>query len=409
MALMAVRIVITPGDSMWWLMRPEFLAYVDEIELDPADYERVKSEKSDSAYRAVVWKRLSVLGDNGLVRLSPVKVDWNCVTLQAERKIREVLSDEEKARAFVADMIFAYRYWIEFNQQRLAIMPVDDDYAESVNLHMPVWADDLDMLMSLGKKALIDRPEIVEQTARSILIRVASLREIGRSHSGLALASLKEFQPFLKYIDCAPDRPLPAGVPEAAEMGYLPPEHAAGWRDLPVDPDLAFLSFDLSKRALWERLSSIRQRCEGHRAVLNALLMRVDEMRYASAEGVLDARVAGEYARLAGELDDLEFTARQSSPYLRGAFYGLTLVPTPALSRLLGAAASPGRGRPAADEAACELASLGGAPAWSAIQESLLDLSRVGKLPKARPRRRKLPHRPPAFWRGGTGMPTPPA
>ena len=52
---MAVRIVITPEDTMWWLMRPEFLAYVDEVLLDPADYDRVKREKSDSAYRAVVW------------------------------------------------------------------------------------------------------------------------------------------------------------------------------------------------------------------------------------------------------------------------------------------------------------------------------------------------------------------
>ena len=384
-------------------MRPEFLGYVDEIELDPADYERVRGERVDSAYRAVAWKRLSVLGDNGLLRIAPVKVDWAKAVLAAERKIRDALCDDSKTGTFVNDLIFAYRYWLEFNRQRLAIMPIDDDYAESVEQHMPIWADDLALLVDLGKKALSEKPEIAEQTARSILIRVGSLREICRSHSGLALASLKEFQPFLKYVDCGPGEALSAGVPEAAEMGYLPPGHGAGWRDLPVDPDLTFLSFDLTKRALWERLSAIRERCGPSRAVLNSFLVRVDELRYAWAEGRWDPRAAAECTRLAGALDDLESAARQRSSYLRAAFYGITLVPTPQLSVLLEAAALNPEHEPAAGRAARDQAAPGYIPAWCAIQESLLDTARIGKLPKARPRRRKVPSKLFPFWRRDGG------
>jgi hypothetical protein len=394
---MAVRIVITPEDSMWWLMRPEFLAYVDEVLLDPADYDRVKREKSDSAYRAVVWKRLVVLGDNGLLRLGSIEIDWDRLNLQAERKIREILCDDEKTRVFVTDMIFAYRYWIEFNQQRLAIMPIEDDYADSVSLHLPVWVSDLRLLETRGKLALIERPEIVEQTAKSILIRVGSLREIARHHPGVAFASLKEFQPFLKYTDCGPDEPLPPGVLDVIK-GYFPREPGRAWRDLPVEPDMAFLLFDLSKRDFWERLSRLQDGFKGTRAVLGSLLAHLDDIAQGLRHGRLEAAVAAGYARLARELDDLEFATREGSPYLRDAFYGMSLVPTRSLSRMLRAAS--GDGAPAAQENPAGPESRAEAPpAYYGMLECLLDLSRSKPLRQAKPRRAAARHKPPPFWR----------
>lgn len=398
---MAVRIVITPEDTMWWLMRPEFLAYVDEVLLDPADYDRVKREKSDSAYRAVVWKRLLVLGDKGLLRLGHVEIDWDRLNLQAERKIREILCDSEKTRVFVADMIFAYKYWIEFNQQRLAIMPIEDDYADTVSLHLPVWAGDLALLESRGKLAFIERPEIVEQTARSILVRVGSLREIARHHPGVAFASLKEFQPFLKYTDCGPEEPLPPGVLDVIK-GYSPREPGRSFRDLPVEPDMAFLLFDLSKHDFGERLSRLRDDFKGTRAVLGSLLAHLNEIAEGLRQGRVEAAAVEGYVRLAGELDNLELATRQGSPYLRDAFYGMSLVPTRSLSRMLRAAS--GDGAPAADDSpVCPESPAEAPPAYYGILECLLDLSRSTPLPQAKPRRSRSKRKPPPFWRSADG------
>jgi hypothetical protein len=398
---MPVRILITPEDTMWWLMRPEFLAYVDEIVLDPADYDRVKREKSDSAYRAVVWKRLRALGDNGLLQEGSIKIDWDLMSLQAERKIREILCDSEKTKVFVADIVFAYQYWIEFNQQRLAIMPIEDDYAETVKLHMPVWMSDLALLERRGKLAFVERPEIVEQTARSILIRVASLRELAMHYPGIAFASLKEFQPFLKYTDCGPEEPLPAGAFEVIR-GYFPKDVGRLARDLPVEPDVAFLMFDMSKRSFWEHLSVLRDRYKGARAILGSILAHLDEIGKGLKQGRIETEVLTGYGRLMRELDDLELAGREGSPYLRDVLYGLSLLPTRSLTRMLEVA----RGndlRPVESPSVGAEGQAEAPPAYYGILESLLDITKLKPLrpPKARlaGARRKLP----PFWRSVDG------
>ena len=202
---MAVRIVISPGDSMWWLLRPEFLAYVDEVMIDPADYARVESEKSDSGYHAAVWRRLSVLAANGMIDRSPVEVDWASCGVEAEQRLEMVLADERLAEVFIADLIFVYKYWLEFNQQRLETLPVVDAYAQCVRDHLPVWVSDLELLVNRGRQALRDQPKILQQTARSIVGRAVCLREVNRRYRGAAFASLRQFQPFVKYAECPQD------------------------------------------------------------------------------------------------------------------------------------------------------------------------------------------------------------
>ncbi|HVP57537.1 MAG TPA: hypothetical protein VMU02_05530 [bacterium] len=405
---MAVRIVITPEDTMWWLMRPEFLADVDEVVLDPADYDRVKRERLDSEYRAVVWKRLQVLGDNGMLRSDSVKIDWDHLNLMAERKIREILCDSEKTRIFVSDMLFAYRYWVEFNQQRLDIMPIEDDYAESVRLHMPVWRSDLALLERRGKMAFVERPEIVEQTARSILVRVCSLREITIHHAGVAFASMKEFQPFLKYTDCGPDTPLPPGALEVIR-GYLPREPWSPSRDLPIEPQMDFLRFDLTKRGFWEHISELRASHKGVRAALGSMLAYLDDMARSLVGGCLDAEAVNGYLRTSEELDDLELAGRRTSAYLKKSLYGLSLVPTRALSRMLRIAS--GEEMPAGETAPGQLGQPDQAkqgsvaqapPAYYGILESLLDLTQSKPPRQAKPHRRRAKVKIPGFWRTTT-------
>jgi hypothetical protein len=374
---MGMCIVVSPGDSMWWLLRPEFLAYVDRVRVDPADYARVESEKSDSGYHAAVWRRLSVLAANGVLDLSPVEVDWESCGVEAEQRLEKVLPDERLAEVFIADLIFVYRYWLEFNQQRLETLPVVDAYAQCVREHLPVWTSDLELLVNRGRQALLDQPKILQQTARSIVGRAVCLREVNRRYRGAAFASLRQFQPFVKYAECPQDFPPDACLEVFGVNGKDLP--AARTINLPVEPDLSFLSHGMSKLDYWTRLSAIRSDYAGMRARLSSLgaagVELIDNLR----DGRLDLRAAQACAGLERELADLGSKIRAGSPYLREAFYGLCLVPTVALARTLeavgeegGRGAAPPPGKPDADLVSCPEAC-----GYYAIQESLLDLSRV--------------------------------
>ena len=65
--MMETLLVIPPGDAKWWLLRPEFFAFIDKIQIDPKDYAKTKSERKDSGYNKVIWDRLSVLIDKDKV------------------------------------------------------------------------------------------------------------------------------------------------------------------------------------------------------------------------------------------------------------------------------------------------------------------------------------------------------
>jgi hypothetical protein len=124
-------------------------------------------------------------------------------------------------------------------------------------------------------------------------------------------------------------------------------------------------------------------------------------------EGRLDPAVVQGYARLDSELDDLEFATRQGSPYLRDAFYGLSLLPTRYLSRMLRAASgeevvTAGEARGTGDDGR------GAPPTYYGILESLLDLSRLKPLRQARARRPKARRKAPPFWRSADNPSQPP-
>jgi hypothetical protein len=371
---MAVRIVITPGDSMWWLLRPEFLAYVDAVTLDAADYKRAKSERSDSGYHAAVWRRLSVLETSGLVVLEPVVVDWRAVNLRAQRAIQAILADPGLTKILVTDLISAYKYWLEFNQQRLEILPVLDDYAECVREHIPIWTKDLGLLLSRGERAFQSEPKILKQTAGSIMARVTSLWEINRRCRGIAFASLGQFRPFLKYLDYRPGA-IPGSGPVSRRR----------FINLPVEPDLGFLSCRLSKRAFWERLEAIRAGFGEVRSAVDSLLGAGDEMLEAARTGRPGPKALTRYLGLERKIDSLASRMRSRSPYLKDVFYGVSLVPNTELIGVLSGGAGI-VGEPAAGH--------------YAIQESLLDLSRFEAIPRAKVWQREGAARTYSFWRG---------
>jgi len=380
---MAVRIVITPGDSMWWLLRPEFLVYVDSVAVDPADYRRVESEKSESGYHAAVWRRLSVLRDRGVLDLVPVDARRSEAGAEADRRLAAIVADPDLAEALVADLIFAYRYWLEFNLQRLEALPLVDAYAESVREHLPLWEADLNLLLSRGVESFREQPKIIEQTARSILHRVACLRNLNSGSQGSAFASLRQFQPFIKYLELPPDFPRESRVAAFGRWGADP----SGGRtlDLPVEPDLGFLSHRLGRAEFWERLSGLRAGFAEARSLVGALAEAASGVLEGLAAGRLEEAALERCARLEREAREAAAVVRTGSRYLGQAFHGVCLVPTLVLAAALGGV--PPRAAP------------GIKMGFYFIQESLLDLSKVKAPPRVGVWRKSGGARRYTFWR----------
>ncbi len=77
---METLLVIPPGDSKWWLLRPEFFAFIDKVQLDPKDFEKVSSRRHESGYHKVIWERLFLLADKGKVILKDIPISFNSAT-----------------------------------------------------------------------------------------------------------------------------------------------------------------------------------------------------------------------------------------------------------------------------------------------------------------------------------------
>lgn len=330
---METLLVIPPGDSKWWLLRPEFFAFIDKIQIDPKDYEKASSRRKESGYHKVIWERLSVLADKGKVILGDIPVSFELATEESKKQIDNIVTKEELLVGFIEDLSFAYRYWIDYNKQKLRLLPEGQWYAEEIIEQIPVWEDDLKLIREQGPKAFELKPEILTQVAVQVLARAHLLNQTRKSCPGNPMTSLKEYEPFIKYVDSLFDVPLMTERTKLVSHYEGQPTFLDGSAHMGIEPDLEFLNFRLSQKKFWGRIISLFDNFKEARNTLREFKNRAQDVVYALAEAKFTQKVSDEFVNLNRSLKEEADRTRRRSKYLSKFFFGLSLVADPITSR----------------------------------------------------------------------------
>ena len=197
---MQTKLVVMPRDSMWWIVRPEFVAFLDKIVMDKSHFAFEKDEKDRSGFHRLAWDRLNVLGDTGLLELRDLGISDTDVKSKADRLLLLIQSNAEWLEQFCNDLAFGYQYWIDFNQMKIDLLPNNEEYIRLIRENMGTWLADLQALQQRGKLALEERPAILEYVGRNVLEKVVTLDLLASKHGLCPLSALKEYEPFVKWL-----------------------------------------------------------------------------------------------------------------------------------------------------------------------------------------------------------------
>lgn len=177
---MDITLVAPPNDSMWWVLRPEFIGFIDKMVIDKDQWDREENGKARSGYHNLVWERLSVLMDEGLLKIMPLGIDSNKIERDAEELLEKVV--EENASGLVDDLIDAYNYWISFNELKTELLPKQQRYRKEILNLIPLWQSDLNLLRSARVEALTERPKILSFVAKNIFIKIIELERLNSKY-----------------------------------------------------------------------------------------------------------------------------------------------------------------------------------------------------------------------------------
>jgi len=214
-----MRIVIPPEHCKWWAVNPAVVLYVDSIIMPSSEFEKIREGRNQNTYHALVYKTVTLLKEEGILETSDLyfSKDEEIISnfkRQVETIIEEL--DKEKLLQVIRDLCSAYEYWIKYNEKKLEILDKslkkDYKYSEAILKDMNIWHEDLKFLRGIERlleenekevgSERIDRlKEIFSITLSNILTHVYVMLENAKLHQGSAFESLREYKPFVKYID----------------------------------------------------------------------------------------------------------------------------------------------------------------------------------------------------------------
>lgn len=398
---MEILLVIPPRDSKWWLMRPEFFAFIDKIRLDPDDYRRLKDRHGSSGYHKVLWDRLSALVDDGMVEIADIPVSFEKAKLEASETLRRILKDKRAIGTFIEDVAFSYRYWIDYNKQKLDLLPKEASYGDEILRQIPVWEEDLRLIERMGSGAFEEKPEILSQGTINVLSRVHLLRQADGLCPGLPMTSLKEYEPFLKYIDLSSKITLLTEHSRVVSR-YNPKVYESdSGNHMGLNPDIDFLNYRMSKKTFIGRLHALWDNYKESRTVLRELQSRALDVALCLSEAKLTNKVTTEFLRVNQLLKDEASKTKKRSKYLSWAFFGLSFIPVPGLSQLFSTLCQGAKNLGQRIES-LRLYEKGfsfrGTTAYYSFLESLMDIRRLSKFPDV-PERENDSGKDKLFWR----------
>jgi len=328
------RFVVMPNDSMWWILRPEFIAFVDNVVMDIRQIEYEENEKDKSGFHKLVWDRLSVLASEGLVTFEDLKIDNDAIDHDAQCVLDSIMGDENSQVVFVRDMIFAYEYWISFNKMKVDLLPNNQDYSKLIQKNSLLWLEDLNSLKTIGRKALIDRPSIVTDVARNILKKIATMNCLRKHYPYMPMSSLKEYEPFFKYVhdDISLSAANEASVlTHSSEFTRRPNLRI----DLPIEPEYNFLRFRLSKKEFWDHVKNTISLYKTMKRRLDDLLDISNDLIMISQRENPRIKVTKDFTNILRSIKNAAQCQTKRSSYLSKTFSGISLLPIPILSTIM--------------------------------------------------------------------------
>ena len=398
---MAFRVIVTPDDTLWWLLRPEFIAFVDGIVMSREQFQHEEELQEKSGFHKVTWRRLSVLMDEGFVDLRDLALNSSELSQQATALIQDLLDRSESAEKVTRDLIFAYNYWISFNRQKLELLPTDQQYATTIDSLLPKWEEDRDCLEKSGMEALRTRPPIRDVVFHNILQKVLAMRTLHERHQDCPMLALKQYEPFLKYVESGADVPTFNETSRITFESTLP-AMANGQIHLPAEPEFDFMRLRLSRLRFRDLLKAMRSNYRHTRQQVHRLTSIADDIAYGLGEGGISGEYTTDFYRLNQEFLDSQRARVKRSKYLAGAFFGLSLIPIPPLSALFGVL---GLGASKVSEIIESITwerrgvSPAGSSAYFSFLESIMDVRHLGTFPDVKAENAKVFMGDKPFWR----------
>jgi len=399
---MKTKLIITPDDSMWWILRPEFVAFIDKIIMSKAQYEEEKKCQYKSGYHKTTWERLEVLIENGLIEIKDINFNKDKIDEEANAIINRILSPSQTHSSIVDDMIFAYKYWIDFNKQKIALVPGDQQYSKEILKSMPKWNEDLMLLQTKKEEAFTIRPEISKYTVSNIIKKVITIRFLNDTYHECPLTALKEYEPFLKYIELDLNAPLLTERTAFTYQNKIPSKFLNGSVHLPVEPEYNFMRFKLSKLKFSELIKNTFSNYKNARIKVNDLLNRSEEVAFNLSEGKIVQKVTNDFININNELLNSHKTIRKRSNYLSYCFFGLSLIPFPPIAALFGYLGVKSKKiSEFIDSAQLYLKGITpeGLSTYYSFNESLMDVTKLAKFPEIQSENSQYKFDAENFWR----------
>lgn len=398
---METKLIITPDDSMWWILRPEFVTFIDKIIISKEQFEEEERSKNKSGYHKVTWDRLNVLLDNNILEIKDIKIDNDKLNSLTNTTIKNIFNKNNPKLSVVADTIFAYEYWIDFNKQKLDLVPNDQDYHTDISQSMPTWLNDMELLKKEGLKAFKIKPGIKEFTLKNIIKKVHQIKIINETYNECPLTALKEYEPFLKYIDSNINSPF---ITERTAFTYKNkiPSKLDGSVHLPIEPEYDFMRFNLSKIKFQNILKTLIDNYKEARNKIKELQKHSEEISFGLSQGKFNHKVTEDFININRYLLDNHRKVRSHSKYLSYCFFGLSLIPIPPVTALFGFLGLKSKKIAEYFESASfyfKGISPKGLSTYYSFNESLMDISKLNKFPDVQKDNNDFLYDKEKFWR----------
>ena len=399
---METKLIITPDDSMWWILRPEFTAFVDKIIMSPEQFNEEKNSKGRSGYHKITWDRLEVLLDNNFIEIKELNINENKLNKDTSDIINSIINADKIHHSIIEDTIFAYQYWIDFNNQKLELVPEDQEYHNEILKSMPIWENDLELIISKGEEAFTLRPEILKYTLTNIIKKVITIKYLNEMHQECPLTALKEYEPFLKYLELNLDAPLLTERTAFTYQEAIPSNFIHGSVHLPIEPEYDFMRFKLSKLRFNDLLKATFSNYKKSRIKVNELMNRSEEVAFNLSEGKIHQKVTNEFININTELLKSHHKIRKRSKYLSNCFFGLSLIPIPPIAALFGYLGLKSKKiSEYVDSAQLYMKGItpNGLSTYYSFNESLMDVSKLDKFPEVNEENKSFKYENERFWR----------
>lgn len=331
---MEINIVTLPKDSMWWIIRPEFIAYIDKIYMDKKQFKYEEDEKERSGFHKVAWERLNILLDNNMLDLIDINIDDSIVENDTNNIFKNIYRDSSSIEQFIDDLIFSYKYWIDFNILKIKLLPDNQEYSKLIKGFMTIWERDLKSLEENRKEALNSRPDIIDNVGRNIIKKIVTMNIMNEDLKYYPMSSLKEYEPFTKWL------------PNYKEKTYVTEKIILSYKNslinvnnkfvnLPLEPEYDFLRFKLEKQKFNRKIKEIKETYKVIKYKFREILSYSEELLFGIYESKWNQSVTNDLMILNKELSESTRKASRRSKYLSKAFGGLSFIPIPVLSQVL--------------------------------------------------------------------------